>query len=65
MFEFHCIKVTSTQSVTALLNELKWPDLSSLRKCGRLTMMYKILNGLIDIPHEDYVRYSTTNTQKS
>jgi len=37
-------------SVTALLQDLKWPLLQDRRRDLRLTMMYRISNGLIAIP---------------
>ncbi|KAK3729221.1 hypothetical protein QZH41_012261 [Actinostola sp. cb2023] len=55
-------KYSRQQSVTALLNDLRWTELSYLRKRDRVTMMYKILNGLIAIPHQDYVKYTQPQT---
>ena len=52
------------QSVSALLQKLKWPDLSSLRKSDRVILMFKILKGLVAIPPEDYVTRSTTATRR-
>ena len=53
------------QSVLALLQKLKWPDLSSLRKRDRVILMFKILKGLVAIPPEDYVTRSTTVTRRN
>ena len=52
------------QSVSALLQKLKWPGLSSLRKRDRVILMFKILKGLVSIPPEDYVTRSTTATRR-
>ena len=36
-------------SITDILNQLKWPTLEKRRKCARLTLLYKILHNLIYI----------------
>ena len=36
-------------SISAILNNLKWTPLQERRKCHRLTCLYKILNGHLDL----------------
>ncbi len=47
----------NTSSVTNMLSQLGWRDLSQRRTDSRLVMMYKITRGLVDIPIGQYVRY--------
>ena len=37
-------------SVTTMIKDLGWDTLQSRRKTGRLTMLYKITNGLVEMP---------------
>ena len=37
-------------SITNMLNKLKWTTLEKRQKCARLTLLYKILHKLIYIP---------------
>jgi len=37
-------------SITEMLTSLEWPPLKLCRKCGRLTLLYKIIHNLIEIP---------------
>jgi len=37
-------------SVTEMLTSLEWPSLQVRRKCARLTLLYKIIHNLIEIP---------------
>ena len=54
----------NTSSVTAMLKSLGWRDLSQRRVDSRLKLMYKILNNLVDIDQDSYVKlqiiHSTT-----
>ena len=43
-------------SITAILKELKWTALEDRRKCHRLTCFLKMLNGNLDIKHEDFIQ---------
>jgi predicted YcjX-like family ATPase len=45
----------NTSSVTYMLGDLEWDTLETRRKKIRLTMMYKIINNLIDIRAEEYL----------
>ena len=38
-----------TSHVSDMLEELQWPTLKSRRKASRLTMLFKIVNGLVKI----------------
>ena len=64
-------EIVRTSSVTTLLNDLKWTTLQERRNQTKLTMLYKILHGHVDLtpdPHsfqqdqlgvttKDYVKY--------
>ena len=50
-------------SVTALIKELGWSELSSARKRDRLCMMFKIGNNLIPINFNDHLSYCKTVTR--
>jgi len=39
-------------SISAMVSDLGWESLQSRRLHGRLTMMYKITNGLVEVPQE-------------
>lgn len=49
--------------VTRALHELKWDTLQDRRKKQRLSMMYKMVNGLVTIPIQDYVQPNVRNTR--
>ena len=50
-------------TVTTLLEELEWDTLQSRRKQQKLCMLYKMKNGLVDIPLLDYTRPNTRDTR--
>lgn len=52
------------ESVSAMLADLNWPCLESLRKSNRLLMLYKILNGHVAIDADEFVTFSTTSTRR-
>ena len=56
-------------TVTKLIENLEWQTLEECRKNTRLTLMYKIANGLIEIPSDRYLtpitRRSRHNNSKS
>jgi len=37
-------------SITEMLTSLEWPPLQLRRKCARLTLLYKIIHNLNEIP---------------
>ena len=49
---FVCNSYTKTQSVSALLHQLNWTSLEERRRCQRLTLLYKITEGLVAVPVE-------------
>jgi uncharacterized protein (UPF0305 family) len=55
----------NTSSVTSMLGDLEWDTLEIRRKKIRLTMMYKIINNLIDIRAEEYLTKPTRQTRSS
>ena len=52
-------------SVSALIKELGWSELSSARKRDRLCMMFKIVNNLIPIHFNDQLSYCKTETRRN
>ena len=53
-----------TDSVTAMLDELGWPILSKRRKDARLILFYKIINNLVQVPHEHILIKAYEGTRK-
>ena len=49
----------TTSSVTSMLDELNWPTLERRRKIGKLTVLFKGIHGLVDLP-KDRLTPSTT-----
>ena len=49
------------QSVTAMLSQLQWEELAQRRLKARVIMCYKITNGLVCVPSDQFStgRYST------
>ena len=39
-----------TSSVTSMLEHLSWEDLHTLRQHGKMVLMYRIVNHLVEIP---------------
>jgi hypothetical protein len=54
---------TRTASVTAMLLQLKWELLKFRRIKLRLTLMYKIMNNLVDISREPYFQPAFGHTR--
>ena len=48
-----------TSSVTAMMNELGWKPLAHRRREQRLTLLFKIINGLVAIPATDHIVFNT------
>ena len=53
----------NTSSVTDMLENLNWETLSTRRTKSQLTMMFKILHNLVDIPADDYLTPASTRTR--
>jgi hypothetical protein len=47
----------NTSSVTNMLSQLGWRSLAQRRSDSRLTMMYKVTRGLVDIPMGNFFRF--------
>ena len=47
---------SSYSSVTSMISQLGWRSLQDRRSDARLTMFYKIVNGLVAIPMPSYVK---------
>ena len=50
----------NTSSVTDMLADLNWETLETSRSKSQLTMVFKIMHGLVDIPAADYVTPAST-----
>ena len=70
-FEFPFLKRTKSNlrnsegTVTKALNELGWESIQTRRKHQRLCMLYKMKNGLVDIPLYDYIQVNTRDTRRN
>ncbi|MEW8542121.1 MAG: reverse transcriptase domain-containing protein, partial [Candidatus Thiodiazotropha sp.] len=53
----------NTSSVTDMLQDLNWESLESRRTKMQLTMLYKIINDLVDIPPSAYLTPASTRTR--
>ena len=51
--------------VTKMLDDLKWEPLEARRRHDRLSMLYRIQYGMVDIPADRYLRPSDTRTRGS
>jgi hypothetical protein len=54
-----------TTSVTSLLQDLGWESLESRRTKSQLTMLYKTINRLVDIPPDPYLHPASTRTRST
>ena len=50
-------------SVTAMLTRLKWDSLQACRQHAKSVMMYRIVNSLVAIPHDQYLMRSQSSTR--
>ena len=53
----------NTSSVTSMLDHLEWESLEARRAKNQLTMFFKIIHGLVDIPANDYLVPASTRTR--
>ena len=53
----------NTSSVNDMLENLNNETLETRRSKSQLTMMYKIMHGLVNIPAEDYLTSASTRTR--
>ncbi|MCG8046534.1 MAG: hypothetical protein N0E48_12995, partial [Candidatus Thiodiazotropha endolucinida] len=53
----------NTSSVTDMLSHLQWETLKSRRQKQQLTMLYKIIHNLVDIPSAEYLQLTTSRTR--
>ncbi|KAH3852196.1 hypothetical protein DPMN_094697 [Dreissena polymorpha] len=47
-----------TSSVTSMMNELGWKLLAHRRREQRLTLLFKIIHGLVAIPANDHITFN-------
>ena len=55
--------ITRTSSVTEMISTLGWDTLQKRRDLARLSMMYRIVHHLVDIPVEPYLTPLTSMTR--
>ena len=55
----------NTSSVTSMLDHLQWETLESRRSKAQLTMLYKIVNDLVDIPAHQHLSKATNRSRRS
>ena len=55
----------NTSSVSSMLDALQWEPLESRRTKIQLTLLFKIINDLVDIRADDYLTSSTGRTRQS
>ena len=56
-------RLHNTSSVTSMLEHLEWESLESRRVKYQLTMLFQIINDLVDIPPEQYLTEASTRTR--
>ena len=49
-------------SVTSMVSKLGWKPLAERRREHRLSLLYKIINGLVAIPADTHLHFNTRNT---
>ena len=49
-------------SVTSMASKLGWKPLADRRREHRLSLLYKIINGLVAIPANTHLHFNTRNT---
>ena len=53
----------NTSSVSSMIDQLQWESLESRRSKIQLTLFFKVIHNLIDIPPANYLTHSTTRTR--
>ena len=52
-------------SVTSMVSQLGWKPFAEIRREHRLSLLYKIINGLVAIPADTHLHFNTRNTRIS
>ena len=52
-----------TSSATSMMDELGWKPLHERRREQRLTLLFKIVNDLVAIPADQYIRYNNRTSR--
>ena len=55
----------NTSSVSEMLDHLNWETLESRRTKAQLTMMFRIVNSLVDVPLEQYLTPASSRTRSA
>ena len=50
-------------SVTSMLDSLGWSSLEERRRDARLTLMFKVVHGLVAVPHDSHIEKHRGNTR--
>ena len=53
----------NTSSVTPMLDHLEWESLEARRTKSQLTVLFKIISDLVDIPQEEYLKRVSKRTR--
>ena len=62
---FVCNNYRQTASVSGMIEDLGWTPLSTRRYQGRMTMMFKIIHGLVAIPNSHITDYNPNTHRHS
>ena len=62
---FVCNDYGRRSSVTDMMSRLNWTPLSDRRREQRLILLFKIINGLVAIPADDYIVFNQRRTRTS
>jgi hypothetical protein len=57
------LEITSTQAVSAMLQQVHWQTLQSRRAYAQTVMMYRIVYNLVDIPAEHHLNHTFLRTR--
>ena len=55
----------NTSSVSSMIDQLQWESFESRRSKIQLTLFFKVIHNLIDIPPDNYLTPSTTRTRST
>ena len=50
-------------SVTDMINKLGWQSLENRRREARLVLLYKVVHGLVAVPHQDHINFNKSRTR--
>ena len=62
---FVCSDYGRESSVTQMMNTLGWQPLATRRREARLVLLYKVVHGLVAVPHEGHIRMNNSRTRSN